>query len=167
MSDSHPSFGRSSDRTGGSCYGRHTGIEFVSVRGELGDGLRELLIAGREGHPDQQRIVGGLHREEREQRQPLCLAERAQPAVCLVRVAGRHGVKGEVPRGESADDRNRRGEHDLGDLGDLMGRMLIPEVELGAAERHDRRRVQDPDDQMCVGEVEPAFQHRIRLVEPA
>ena len=67
VNDSHPSFGRSSDRTGGSCYGRHTGIEFVSVRGELGDGLRELLIAGREGHPDQQRIVGGLHREEREQ----------------------------------------------------------------------------------------------------
>ena len=122
---------------GGSCHRRHTRIELVSARGEPGDGLREFLIAGRQGHADQQRIVGGLHREEREQRQPFGLAERAQPAVCLVRVAGCHGVNGEVPRGEPADDGSSRGEHDLGDLGDLMSPALVPEVELDAAERHD------------------------------
>jgi hypothetical protein len=46
-------------------------------------------------------------------------------------------VNGEVPRGEPADDRSSRGEHDLGDLGDLMGPALIPDVELDAAKRYD------------------------------
>jgi hypothetical protein len=121
---------------GGSRRGRHTGVEFVPASGDVGHGLREFLVAGREGHPDQQGIVGGLHREEREQRQPLGLAERAEPVVGLVRVARCRGVNGEVPRGELADDGSSRGQHDLGDLGNLMSPALISEVELDAAERH-------------------------------
>jgi hypothetical protein len=40
-------------------------------------------------------------------------------------------------------------------------------MKLGGAERHNRRGVKDPDNQMRVGEVEPPFQHGIRLIEPA
>jgi pimeloyl-ACP methyl ester carboxylesterase len=58
---------------GGSCHGLHTGIEFASARGELGDRLREFLIAGGQGHAD----------DLSEQEQQLVWATQGVPDVDL------------------------------------------------------------------------------------
>src|ERR1700685_1724215 len=82
-------------------------------------------------------------------------------------MAGCHGVDGEVPRGEVADDGGGCGQRVPGALCDLLSPTICANVEFDAAERCHRRGVKHADDQLCIGDMEPVLEQRVCLIEPA
>ena len=85
----------------------------------------EFVVADGQRDPHEFGIVGGVVREQRKDRQTLCVAEGAQPSMRIPGIAQRHGMRGKVPRRVALYAGRSRLQHDLADLGEFTGPPLV------------------------------------------
>ncbi len=118
----------------------------------------EFVVADGQRDPHEFGIVGGVVREQREDRQTLCVAKDAQPPMRILGITQRHGMRGKVPCCVAPYAGRGRPQHVLADPGEFAGPPLVAHVDLQPTEPGHAGRVDDPDDKVCVATAEAAVQ---------